>query len=138
MPLHLFRAEGFAVWVAEDVTLTESLETIKKILLHGNVFDVGAISGLKRSVKTLVGLDDVEVGLAPFVKINDQYVLDEATGQHGLVMQQWLNDDPESLSQFRMYTSFLRDYPSPLAISNLGEEMLEFATFMKYIYKQGI
>jgi hypothetical protein len=138
MPLHLFRAEGFAVWVAEDVTLTESLETIKKILLHGNVSDAAAISGLKRSVKTLVGLDDVEVGLAPFVKINDQYVLDEATGQHGLVMRQWLNDDPESLTQFRMYTGFLREYPAPLAISNLGGEIVEFAPFMEYIYKQDI
>jgi hypothetical protein len=34
MPLELFEAEGFAVWVAEDVTVTESLEVIKKILLR--------------------------------------------------------------------------------------------------------
>ena len=137
MPLHLFRAEGFAVWVAEDVTLSESLETMRKILLHGNAFDEAAIGGLKRCVKTLVGLHDVEVGLVPFVKINDQYVLDEATGQHGLVMKQWLNDDPESLVQFRKYTDFLREYPSPLAISNLGGDILDVAPFMNEVFRQG-
>jgi hypothetical protein len=30
MPLDLFAAEGFGVWIAEDVTAHESLEAIKK------------------------------------------------------------------------------------------------------------
>src|SRR3989337_3126610 len=33
MPLELFSAEGFGVWVAEDVTTQETLDAIKKILL---------------------------------------------------------------------------------------------------------
>ena len=43
MPLHLFEAEGFAVWIAEDITLTESLEGIKKILLRQNEHDTDNI-----------------------------------------------------------------------------------------------
>ena len=34
MPLDLFSAEGFGVWIAEDVTTHESLEAIKKVLLR--------------------------------------------------------------------------------------------------------
>jgi hypothetical protein len=77
MPLDLFEAEGFAVWVAEDVTTTESLELVKKILLREDDFDTNAISDLKKAVKALVGLHDIQVGLMPFVKINNQFVLDE-------------------------------------------------------------
>ena len=75
MPLDLFEAEGFAVWVAEDVTVTESLELIKKILLREDNFDTNAISDLKKAVKALVGLHDIQIGLMPFVKINNQFVL---------------------------------------------------------------
>jgi hypothetical protein len=39
MPLELFEVKGFAVWVAEDVTISESLDTIKKILLRQDECD---------------------------------------------------------------------------------------------------
>jgi hypothetical protein len=137
MPLDLFEAEGFAVWVAEDVTISESLDSIKKILLREDDCDTNAIGKLKLAVKALVGFSDVEVGLVPFVKINDQIVLDEESGRHGLVVQQWLNKDPESLAQFRMYIGFLNEYPVPMPISSLTEEMLGFAPFMGTVYQNG-
>src|SRR5438552_12586235 len=95
MPLDLFEAEGFAVWVAEDVTTTESLELVKKILLREDDFDTNAISDLKKAVKAVVGLHDIQVGLMPFVKINKQFVLDEENVAHSLVAKQWLSDRPE-------------------------------------------
>jgi len=71
MPLDLFEVKGFAVWVAEDVTTSESLDAIKKILLKQDECDAGVINDLKRTVQALVGLSDIEVGLMPFVKINE-------------------------------------------------------------------
>jgi len=95
MPLNLFEAEGFAVWVAEDVTITESLELLKKILLRESDFDSNAITDLKKAVKALVGLHDIQVGLMPFVKINNQFVLDEENVKHSLAARQWLSEGPE-------------------------------------------
>src|SRR5207302_5150463 len=70
MPLDLFEVEGFAVWVAEDVTTIESLDRIKKILLRQDECFPASITELKDAILALVGLADVEVGLMPFVKIN--------------------------------------------------------------------
>jgi hypothetical protein len=137
MPLDLFEAEGFAVWVAEDVTNTEAIETIKQTLLRDGDCENSAMEALKKAVKALVGLSDVEVGLMPFVKINDQFVLDKQMGKHGLIIQQWLNDDPESLPQFRMFTGFITEHAAPVPITVLNEEMVTFAPFLGSLFEKG-
>ncbi len=70
--------EGFAVWVAEDVTTQESMEAIKRVLLRQETCDTSIIHELKANIQALVGLNNVEVGLMPFVKLNDQFVMDGA------------------------------------------------------------
>jgi hypothetical protein len=138
MPLDLFEAEGFAVWVAEDVTTTESLELVKKILLREDDFDTNAISDLKKAVKALVGLHDIQVGLMPFVKINNQFVLDEENVNHSLVARQWLSDRPENCEQFRMYTQFMQEYPTPMPVSIVSEEVFVMVPFLKSLYDEGV
>lgn len=137
MPLHLFEAEGFALWVAEDVTDTEAIETIKQTLLRDDDCETTAMEALKKAVKALVGLSDVEVGLMPFVTINDQFVLDKEMGGHGLIVQQWLKEDPESLPQFRMFTGFIAEHAAPVPITVLNEEMISFAPFLGSLYQKG-
>ena len=138
MPLDLFEAEGFAVWVAEDVTTIESLELVKKILLREDDFDTNAISDLKKAVKALVGLHDIQVGLMPFVKINNQFVLDEENVNHSLVARQWLSDKPENCEQFRMYTQFMQEYPTPMPVSIVSEEVFVMVPFLKSLYDEGV
>ncbi len=136
MPLNLFQAEGFGVWIAEDVTTTESLEILKKILLRESC-GIEAMEELKTAIKALVGLNDVEVGLMPFVTINGQIVLDEQASKHSLIAEQWMNDDEESMAGFRYFIEFLKERPMAMPISNLSEEMLGFATFLKPVYEKG-
>jgi hypothetical protein len=138
MPLNLFEAEGFAVWVAEDVTITESLELIKKILLRENDFDSNAICDLKKAVKALVGLHDIQIGLMPFVKINNQFVLDEENVKHSLVARQWLTDKPENCEQFRMYTQFTQEYPTPMPVSIVSEEVFSMVPFLRNPFEEGM
>jgi hypothetical protein len=137
IPLDLFEAEGFAVWVAEDVTLTESLELIKKVLLREGDCDTGVIHEIKKAVKALVGLSDVEVGLMPFIKVNNQFVLDEENVKHSLTTKQWLGDEPGKLEGFQQYIGFISEHPEPTPITNLNEQMLSFAPFLRGIYKDG-
>jgi len=54
------------VWIAEDVTMQESLEAIKKILLRQEGCDTGIINDLRTNIHALVGLNEVEVGLTPW------------------------------------------------------------------------
>jgi hypothetical protein len=137
MPLDLFEVKGFAVWVAEDVTITESLDAIKRILLRQDECDTGIIKDLKAAIHTVVGLNEVEVGLTPFVKINNEFVLDEECTSHGLVGKSWRTNDPGSLENFRMVAGFLEGFPQPPPISNLTEQMLEMAPFLRPLYNEG-
>ena len=137
MPLNLFEAEGFAVWVVEDVTLSESVDRIKKILLCEKDFDTTGIDELKKAVKALTGMQDAEVGLMPFIKVNDQFVLSEEVGRHGLVCRQWLNNEKDGLAAFREHIEFLVQNPSPTPISNLDEGLLDFATFLRPLWEKG-
>jgi len=138
MPLELFEAEGFAVWVAEDVTTTESVEVIKKILLREDECDTNIIDDLKKSIKALVGLRDIQVGLSPFVKINDQFVFDEENASYSLATKQWINAGPEGIEQFKMLMGFLNEFGIPTPISNLDEQMLGFAPFLRRLYEEGV
>ena len=137
MPLDLFEADGFAVWVAEDVTVTESIELIKKVLLRENACDTGVIDELKNAVKALVGLHDIQVGLMPFIKVNNQFILDDENARHSLTARQWMGGDPEKLAQFQMTVGFIEQHPEPMPITNLNEQMTSFAPFLKDLYDRG-
>jgi hypothetical protein len=136
MPLDLFRSEGFALWVAEDITITESLENIKKILLKEH-HDTSIIAHLKKAVKVLIGMKDVEVGLTPFLKINDQFVIDEDSAKHSLICEQWKNGDAQSMMEFRGFIGFISEHSEPTPITNVSEEMTSFAPFLRKPYENG-
>ena len=137
MPLDLFAAEGFGVWIAEDVTTQESLESIKKVLLRHEGCDSGSFNDLKANVHALAGLSGIEVGLTPFVKLNDQFVLDVACTNHSLLAKKWRPDDPESMINYNMVIEFLSERPEPMAITLVNERMVEMAPFMKDLYEGG-
>ena len=138
MPLDLFETEGFAVWVAEDVTTTEALETIKRILLRQNEYHNNIIQELKDAVQVLVGLNDVEVGLMPFVKINNQFILEDEFIRDSIVGKEWRADDSLSMESFRGYTQFLNEYPAPMPVSFVNEQLLDFTPFLRKPFERGI
>jgi len=138
MPLSLFSAEGFAVWVAEDVTTNESLEIIKKILLRHDDCDTTIIKELKPAIQVLVGLNDVKVGLMPFVKMNNKFVLEDECTKHGLLSKNWWAGTQESQSTFEMYMGFIKEHPEATPISNLNEEMVQHGPFLRPLFEEGI
>jgi hypothetical protein len=137
MPLDLFTAEGFAVWIAEDVTRQESLDSIKHLLLRQEECDTRIISDIKTHIHALVGLTEVEVGLTPFVKLNGQFILDECM-KHGLMGKKWKQNDPKSLELYHMCIGFLTERPEPMPISLLNEQMTQMAPFLRDLYEDGV
>lgn len=137
MPLDLFAVEGFAVWVAEDVTTQESLEAIKRVLLRQETCDTSIIHELKANIQALVGLNNVEVGLMPFVKLNDQFVMDGACVQHSLMGKNWRPGDEKSCAEFQMCLGFLTEHPEPVPIAVLDEQMTAMAPFLKNLWLAG-
>ncbi len=138
MPLDLFEAEGFGVWVAEDVTTNEALDNIKKILLRQDEGDTVIINKLKQAIQSLVGINDLQVGLMPFLKINEQFILNDVHVSHSLIAKNFHAHNTEDEAAFKMYTEFLSQHPEPVPISILNEEMLTIAPFLSAVYNRGV
>ncbi|MFT3908002.1 MAG: hypothetical protein QM737_01140 [Ferruginibacter sp.] len=137
MPLDLFEVEGFAVWVAEDVTSSHSLEQIKKILLRQGELNTGSINELKEAVSVLIGLNDISIGLMPFVKINNCFLLNEECTRHSLIGKHWRENDETSQAEFNGFLEFQKGKPHAMPVSNVSEEILGFATFLRPLYNEG-
>jgi hypothetical protein len=137
MPFDLFRVEGFAVWVAEDVTTSEAIERMKKILLRQDISHSEIICQLKESILALVGLNNVEVGLSPFVKVNNNFLLNEEYTQHSLVAKHWNVNDEEGHRQFQSFLEFYNHNKEPMPVSKVTEDLLGFAKFLKPLYENG-
>ncbi len=138
MPLDLFAVKGFGVWIAEDITTQESLDTIKKILLRQEGWNTGSFDDLKRNIHALGGLNEMEVGLTPFVKLNGQFVLDKACTDHSLMGKKWKRGNEESMANYSMCINFLSEHPEPMSISILSEQMTQMAPFLKDLYEAGV
>ncbi len=137
MPLDLFRIEGFAVWIAEDVTSAESLEAIKKILIRHNECDTNTLVELKAAVHALAGLQNISVGLMPFVKVNDQYVLEEDCMGQSIIGKRWCPANSTSVNEFNHFTELLMARPEPLPLTHLDDAMLQNIPLLKNVLDEG-
>ena len=116
MPLDLFAAEGFGVWIAEDFTIQESLDAIKKILLQHHDCNLSVIQSLKNSIHSLIGLNEVEVGLTPFIQLNGRFVMDENCTQHGILGKNWKASNPEDVAVYQKCVNFFSEHPEPIPL----------------------
>jgi hypothetical protein len=137
MPPDIFSAEGFGVWIAEDVTTSESIEAIKKILLRHDNCDTSIISEVKKNIHALVGLTDVEVGFTPFMKLNNRFVLDETLISHSLVGRSWKQDNEESQQAFNSALELMKDHPEPTAFTIFDDEITNHVRIFKRLWREG-
>jgi hypothetical protein len=137
MPLDLFEVEGFAVWVAEDVTNSESLERMKKILLRQDLSHAESIKQMKEAVQALVGLNNVEIGIMPFVKINNCFLLNEDYTKHSLLGRDWKANDDQANASLLAFVNFINEQPEPMPVSNVTESLFGFATFLRPLFENG-
>lgn len=137
MPLDIFSAEGFGVWIAEDVTTIESIESIKKILLRHDSGDTSIINEVKKNVHALIGLNEVEVGFTPFMKINNRFVLDETLISHSMVGRNWKQGHEESQQSFDTCLELLKEHPEPIAFTILDDEITNHIRIFKRLWREG-
>lgn len=137
MPLDLFEVEGFAVWVAEDVTANESLENIKKILIRQDECDSEIIHELKECIHTLVGISDVSIGMMSFIKLNDKYVIADECVANSLIGRQFTSRNPDTRLAFQMYLGILQEHPYPLPVTHLDEKILDDIPFLRPLHAKG-
>lgn len=77
LPLKDFVFEGFSIITITDVTIEQSLEDIKTIIINNASYeDESYHLLLKQSLKNLIGNPEISVSLVPLVKVNNKLVFD--------------------------------------------------------------
>lgn len=138
MPLDIFSVEGFGVWIAEDVTTSESIDAIKKILLRHDSCDENLITDIKKNVHALIGLSEVEIGFTPFMKLNNRFVLDETCINHSLIGRNWKQDNEESIEAFNTCLELLKEHPEATAFTILDDEITNMVRIFKRLWREGV
>ena len=90
LPLHLFHFEGLNVMTITDVTSQYAVENIKNILLSPTTFtnnELCAPGNLIQSLKALIGNNNIEFGLFPVLKVNNQVVFNDAVCSNSILLK---------------------------------------------------
>jgi hypothetical protein len=85
-PLENFQFDGLVAVDVNDVTQEQVIVEIKTALLSINSFsDVNIYDQLQQHVQSLIGLKNVEIGITPFLKLNDCFLYTEALYKNSLL-----------------------------------------------------
>lgn len=107
IPPDIFTIEGIAIISLTDVTAEYALESIKNIIIQHNESQKGEHStDISAALKTLVGTDQVDFGMLPYIRLNKKLMIDDQSGFKSIVVQLAKDrgiDDAE-------YKSLIEDY----------------------------
>ncbi|MCW3089749.1 MAG: hypothetical protein JWP81_818 [Ferruginibacter sp.] len=138
IPLDNFSLEGFAILNVLDITAQQSIEQIKNTLLGINELNTNEVFDyVKGSLKTLLQENDLEVGLLPFLKINNQFVIDEEFGNRSILLKMGCDKMAENNSYTMIAEAYEKD-PKPLLLTTVTDEVLERAPMMSRLYQSAI
>ncbi len=138
LPLDNFSLEGFAVLTIEDVTAQESIEQIKNTILgiqeldYSEVFDY--IAG---SLKTLLGENELEVGLLPFLSVNNRFVIDEENSSRSIMMKSGCDRMADDNSYCQTAAQYKKN-PDPIVLSTITEEVVGETPWLSSLFESGI
>ncbi|RYF90490.1 MAG: GAF domain-containing protein, partial [Chitinophagaceae bacterium] len=86
----------------------------------------------------LIGMNDVEVGFTPFMKINNRFVLDETCITHSLIGRNWKQDNEESIEAFNTCLQLLKEHPEATAFTVLDDEITNMVRIFKRLWREGV
>lgn len=138
MPLENFELEGFGVWVADDVTVKQSVESIRRLLIRQGDCDGGFMQDLKHAIHGLVGFQDIEIGIMPFQKINEKFILDEQCACNSLVGRNWKSGDADSSVNFLSFVEFIRQDHEATSVSVIDQAIVESIPILRPLWDAGI
>ncbi|GEP90837.1 hypothetical protein SAMN05660909_00795 [Chitinophaga terrae (ex Kim and Jung 2007)] len=132
LPPSMFRLEGFVIWTVKDVTQSESLNTIKSLVMNmRSSNEVESYHAAERLIPTILGLPDITAHLVPFPKVNGKNVLEE----------QFVTTDPilgignkkQQQHFFQLVLEQLQNNPNPLVIPDVDDTSIAAHPFLKYL-----
>ncbi len=137
LPLSKFRLRGFSIVNITDVTAAQAIEHLKNSILNmTGTSEENYYSHISTAIKTLLKTSAVEIGLLPFLKVNDQFVVDEHNNFSILVK---ITRSCGALQS--SYNSLVEKYmqhPKSLLVPSINTEALARYPFLQHLKNGGI
>ncbi|ETZ21607.1 GAF domain-containing protein [Pedobacter sp. V48] len=138
IPPDIFSIEGISIVTLTDVTDEYALETVKNLVIEHNESQNGQHSrDIATALKTLVGSDEVNFGMLPYLKLNKKLLINDQSGFQSKVVQLAKEkgmDDTE-------YSSLIEDYldhPRTLIFPDIADEEPEVYPMLSLLDEVGI
>ncbi|AWW00209.1 GAF domain-containing protein [Arcticibacterium luteifluviistationis] len=107
LPLSQFKFEGFSVIKLEDVTVPQSVEHIKSLIIDRASFENNSYhEEILNSLKNLTGNANLCFDLVPLLKVNDDIVLNPDTLCNSQLFRHTFNGDTAQ----NIYINFCKEY----------------------------
>ncbi|MES2829326.1 MAG: GAF domain-containing protein [Bacteroidota bacterium] len=88
IPPEIFSIEGISIITLTDVTSEYALESIKNLVIEHSDSQKGQYpKDISMALKTLVGTDQIDFGLVPYLKLNGQLQINELSGFTSILIQ---------------------------------------------------
>nr|WP_121272356.1 GAF domain-containing protein [Pedobacter schmidteae] len=122
IPPELFTIEGISIVTLTDVTGEYALETVKNLVIEHDKSQQGKYTGdIETALKTLVGTDEIDFGMIPYIKLNNVLQLNELPGFNSVLIQQ----ARENGLNAQEYDTLINDYlghPRTLIFPDITDE----------------
>ncbi|RYZ86593.1 MAG: hypothetical protein EOP04_13560 [Proteobacteria bacterium] len=87
IPPDVFDIEGISIVTLVDVTAEYALETVKNIVIEHNESQKGEhTEEIYTALKTLVGTDEVDFGMLPYITVNKKLMINDQSGFQSIIV----------------------------------------------------
>lgn len=137
IPLPKFVFEGIMVIRVNDTTEAEAISKIKNRLLENNALsDAAVYTELEGYVQSLIGLQNLSIGVTPFFKINNHYVYSDLHNSNSILFRNLSAITQKD--EISDYCKILfRDNGKPILYQSITEQALIDIQCLQYYYNEG-
>ena len=137
LPINQFIVEGFAFFSIEDVTETETVQQLREIFVHLQSDPEPVIyNRFERTLRNLSGQPDLQVGVMPFLHVNDHYAHYPAFASRSVFLtHSGLYSEPIDQTAFGRLIQYINRYGKPIVTPDLAQAS---GTHLRALYKNGI
>ncbi|MBC5862799.1 hypothetical protein [Flavobacterium turcicum] len=122
LPSELFKMEGFTIFLAQEITNFEAMNQLKKLVLNlQNENEADSLNELERILGILLENTDVQVGLVPFFKVNNQIVTDTSYYKKTILIST-VDQQPSAYINPRSAADHFKDKYEPVILSVVNDD----------------
>ncbi|RZM28520.1 MAG: GAF domain-containing protein, partial [Pedobacter sp.] len=138
IPPDVFEIEGISIVTLVDVTAEYALETVKNIVIEHNESQQGEhTNDIYTALKTLVGTDQVDFGMLPYIRVNKKLMINDQSGFQSIIVQL----AKEKGMAEEEYSALIEDYldnPRTLIFPEITDEEDANYPMLKLLVEVGI